>query len=649
MCFSTNNNNIFWFTNSLYYFCLFFNVKKYKMNKLYTISFIVLFSIISLILNAQTKVEKSDKSIIVFGKTYYLHTVEQGQTLYSISKAYGVKLADIYLANSDVARSGLKSGSTIKIPASGTNDVSYDVDTDDSYYVTHTVKPKQTIYYLSRKYNISEADLINLNPEIKNGLKVGQVIKIPKSGTIRHNNNDVNYHTVLPSETLFSLAQRYGVTISDIEAKNPDISTNGLRIGQVLEIPVYSKSYEEILKINHNNRNSTANYDYDPLYFESTDNTPCASFRYAANQKFDVAVLLPLFLQENQNFKDKEKYYKNTARFYEFYFGLLLAAKQMKKSGVSIEFHIKDTRASTQEVKSILMSEQMKGMDLIIGPIYSSNFKIAANFANKHKINIVAPFKLRENKSVVSNPYVFLTSPTLDIEVANISSVLAKSYDNSILMLHNGTIEESKIIQLFRKNLVIAFSPFQHINEIVFKNLNYKLSGASGLDNALSSGLYNIVVVPSNDQVFITNIVTKLNYLTKQYKIILYGLNAWERLRNIEIDYLRNLNFHYSTLSFVNNYDKKVKDFQLRYKTYFKDTPSTYSYMGYDISYYFLNLLKDYGKNFQFCLPTSKFKKYAKGLEYDFNFRRVSQFGGFENDWVRIVKVSNNLNLEKVR
>ncbi len=625
------------------------------MNKIYKLSLTFLVFMSSLALQAQVEVEKSDNLIFVLGKKYYLHKVESGQTLYSICKVYGVNEADIFLENSEVAREGLKAGAEIKIPAKDPNDIEISTISNSSTtssseeYIYHTVERKQTLYFLTHKYNVSESELMKLNPEISQGLKAGQTIKVPKPGSRKvTSNGDFRLHTVQPGETLFSLAQRYGVEISSIKLNNPEIETQGLTINQILRIPLRSRSFEELLKVTHNNLSTDEYFNYDPLYFEEPGVTPCNSFKYTSGHTFRVAVLLPLYIQENATLKTSGRYYKNTERFYEFYQGLLLAAKKMKSLGVSIEFIVKDTKANSKRVREILTLSTMRNVDLIIGPVYSDNFRLASAFAKENKINIVAPFKLKHENLVVTNPYAFLANPSEETEVGSISSFLTSSYDKSILVVHNGSLVEEDVIETYKKKLVQAFASYDQINEIVFKQVNFKAGGAVAVENALSVGLHNIVIIPSNDQVFITNVVTKLNYLTKNYKITLYGMSAWENFRNIEIEYLRNLQFHYGTTTYIDKQDKSVKSFDYSYKTYFKAEPSIYSYMGYDISYFFLNALKDYGRHFQFCLPSAVNKSYTNGLCNNFKFKRVSPFSGFENNWLNIVKINKSLEIKRV-
>src|SRR6476620_2736524 len=131
--------------------------------------------------NAQTGVvRKSAKTETVDGKKYYIHTVEKGQTLYAIAKAYDMTVNDVLVENPD-ALNGIKPGQVLRIPyqkQTGTTTVT-PVPTDTAKYELHKVEAGETIYGICKKYNTTEAVLNSLNPDLKNGLKVGQEIKIP--------------------------------------------------------------------------------------------------------------------------------------------------------------------------------------------------------------------------------------------------------------------------------------------------------------------------------------------------------------------------------------------------------------------------------------------------------------------------------------
>jgi LysM repeat protein len=129
--------------------------------------------------NSPKPVLKSTNKLNIEGKSVYIHKVEQGQTLYAISKAYNVLIADIEATN-DSLKNGLKAGMELKIPALS-DKKSKEISLDNSgKFILHKVEKKQTLYAISKKYNISSEEIQQANPEIIEGLKEGNVIKIPQ-------------------------------------------------------------------------------------------------------------------------------------------------------------------------------------------------------------------------------------------------------------------------------------------------------------------------------------------------------------------------------------------------------------------------------------------------------------------------------------
>jgi LysM repeat protein len=129
--------------------------------------------------NSPKPVLKSTNKLNIEGKSVYIHKVEQGQTLYAISKAYNVLISDIEATN-DSLKNGLKAGMELKIPALS-DKKSKEISLDNSgKFILHKVEKKQTLYAISKKYNISSEEIQQANPEIIEGLKEGNVIKIPQ-------------------------------------------------------------------------------------------------------------------------------------------------------------------------------------------------------------------------------------------------------------------------------------------------------------------------------------------------------------------------------------------------------------------------------------------------------------------------------------
>lgn len=181
---------------------------------------------------------------------YKQHEVTAKETLYSISRQHKVTIEDLQQANPDILKEGLKIGQTLNIPNG--NGIATTKPAQTLTGNVHEVQPKETLFSIARLYNVSVKDLDALNTEaLKDGLKIGMRIAIPNkkktiSGQARIINNETVFHVVQPKETKYAISKKYGITIEQLELQNPEI-INGLTVGNKLAI---NKS---MLKANNEN------------------------------------------------------------------------------------------------------------------------------------------------------------------------------------------------------------------------------------------------------------------------------------------------------------------------------------------------------------------------------------------------------------
>jgi LysM repeat protein/ABC-type branched-subunit amino acid transport system substrate-binding protein len=195
---------------------------------------------------------------------YIKHTVVKGETINLIAQKYKVTPYDIYKLNPD-SQNGIQLDSVLLIPPTGEVAVKNTpsitpvaaVSTPQTNPATHVVQPKETLYSLSKQYNVTVDAIKAANGDLlKDGLKIGQNIKIPSATAsgetyakppvsdpvpapketpkpvvknepkIETPKGNATYHVIEPKETKYGISKKYGMTIAELERLNPQITTD---------------------------------------------------------------------------------------------------------------------------------------------------------------------------------------------------------------------------------------------------------------------------------------------------------------------------------------------------------------------------------------------------------------------------------------
>lgn len=181
------------------------------------------------------------------GKQYIIHHVDAKETLFSISRRYGVPVADLAQENPG-AGSGLSIGQILRVPY-----IPRTKPRTENGRIVHKVAPKETLFSISKQYGVTLDDLKKWNNLTDNGLNIGQELVIKKSTQPEVVKTEAKYklpgsktlrgvHTVTASETLFSISKMYGATVAQLKEWN-NLTTNELKPGQVIYVlpPVSTK------------------------------------------------------------------------------------------------------------------------------------------------------------------------------------------------------------------------------------------------------------------------------------------------------------------------------------------------------------------------------------------------------------------------
>lgn len=594
---------------------------------------------------SQTIIEKSNDVVLVLGRKYYVHTVQNGQTLYSISKVYNAPLDQIIMINKETIGS-LKSGDVIRIPVVDDNYVPEPINKIS--FEEHKVENGESLFGIAQKYNTTQDMLIKYNPQIVNGIKKGMVLKIPviKNVEIRAKDDFFVYHILKDGENINSIAAIYNVPVQQILQynKNEDIKP-----GAILSIPLKSLTEEQKYVLMFNKNFSPDFLNIDPNYFEDPNYTPCSKFVYNKSMVFNVAVMLPFYFGENYslsidavNNPKVAHYFSTSSVFYEFLQGVLLAVNDLKNQGVNINLNIYDTRADSAQTMTILNKFDMKKMDLVIGPAYTKNLQLVKNFCQTNRINFISPFS---NKSEVlaDNPFVFQFTPSTNEVLKFYAQYWSQYSDTSnFYVVTDNTTEQNQISDTLHYYLSNYVREPKSLN---FSNIPYSKFIDSYKKN-IDKSKTNYVLVSSTNEVQCSAILNNLNSMVAAYgyKIVVYTLPVFSYFTNLQSDWVANLQVHYATNIKHTDSDVEIK-FDSIYKQNFGVIPTNYSYLGYDISYYFISALQRYGRYFQFCINQDP-EISSNGIFTNFMFRRYSIHGGFENKSMFLIKYNTDLSTE---
>ncbi len=180
--------------------------------------------------SAQVPVEVSAEKTIIGGKIYYMHEVLKNQTLYSISKAYKVSIAEIERENV-IPVSGIQTGQVLRIPSRE----------------GQAATPPQTQSRPGAQPAQRPSASGSTAPAASSGYDEATGIKLARE-RIMYNGKAYFMHEVLKGQTLYSIARAYKVTILDIDRENA-IPAGGIQAGQILRIPASSSlvAQEEVV------------------------------------------------------------------------------------------------------------------------------------------------------------------------------------------------------------------------------------------------------------------------------------------------------------------------------------------------------------------------------------------------------------------
>lgn len=603
-------------------------------------------------------VAQPDKAEVetVNGKKYYVHFVEQGQTLYGIHQLYDVPVGDIAKANNGLD-DGLQIGQKILIPIPLN---------DSNFYSEHVVAEGETLYGISKKYKCTVSDLKNLNPELNDsGLQIGEKIKVPQAvkniNAISANNqsqqvekiiddpksynpgdtinvvytDSIVIHTVLKHETLYAISKRYMVSVESIKSLN-NIKKNKVKEGDQLKIKVKNVNYEIVEN----------NLFQDTIQIDTT----YVNSGIVKKDKYKVVLFLPLMLTQNESYLNKpmrvgelKELHPTTRIAGDFYHGFLLAADSLAQAGLNVEIYICDTKKDTGTISAYLNKENFQGVDLIIGPFYQRTIGVIAKYCEQNSIPMVIPFN-SGTKVLYQNPNIFkATSSNMTLIDGTVDYIVENYSQYNISIIKPTATSDLALYEKAREKFNSSIGTKS--DAMNSKILELTLGNANGRDInvKLRKDTVNVVIVPSTNLKFISGVFTRLNNVlnlnpyAKEMKIVVFGLEDWNKYDDLDLKHRMRLHQHYASYRFVDYEAEKTNKMITSFRNKYGTDPEVYGIQGFDVGYYFMSAMFLYGENFENYIETYQ----VDLVQNQFYFPRKSELDGRENQSVSIVEYSD--------
>lgn len=548
------------------------------------------------------------------------HTVTQGQTLYSISKMYNTTVDEIIKFNPGCAEV-LSIGQKLIIPSNSAQ--------EKKSARTHTIKSGETLYRLSKMYNITTEELCAANPGLSiNNFRAGEVIVIPTKESEEAKASEkvqatqpvpdekepviATTHKVKRKESIESICEEYGITPQELIKANPILKEKKLKRKMVLNIPTPSRKTEPA--------------QHETIIQQKKEFVETISKGINNDKELNVAVVLSFLLD---SYAPKEQ-----SRMVEYYQGFLMAVEQLKREGYSFTINTYDAGHKEKSLDSLLKSSAFEDVEMIFGASYPKHCKELAKFAKEREIPLVIPFSSKKDEAV-GNPTVYVANGIQSFILPEISSAFVKTFPNANVVFVEDTVKSNK------KEFINSLTAELAKDSIPYTTLPMSLITNEESVLATMASVYRedkeMIFIPTSSS------ATTLNTLLPSLlhargidslnvaKFKLFGYPEWQ----IHAKDTRELMYEVDTYFYATFYSHyslpRVAEFQEDFiRWYNRDIQNIYpryGMLGYDTGYFFLLAASLYGNAMHENISQVPFAP----VQSDFKFERISEKDGFIN------------------
>lgn len=625
------------------------------------------------------------ETVTVNGQSYYKYTVKSGEGLYAISRVFSVSVADI-LRHNPGSNNGLQNGQELLIPvtagkATGTAPSTPDrrasqaPPQDQNTTFKHTVVRGETVYSISKMYHTTVNEINRYNPGTAEGIAEGQILTIPQRRVISEvKEENYRYHTILPKETLYSVSKTYALKPEDVILANPGLSVETFRIGKTIRIPFF-ESYEVILpyenqttQVSHLVLKGETLYSIARKYNVEVSEIERVNPMLSGGLKTNMSLVIPLkksviegdvrsleneanrLLSQNAPSQrvDMMKvglllpFLDETGRAHlrlqEYYEGFLMAVEELKNAGANLELYVFEIGKGddTRKLESLLGTQEMRSLNLIIGGVSDAQIKVISDFAKAYNVKYVVPFS-QSNSEVLNNGNIFQVNPQSGTTFTNASAAFQKTFRNANVIFVGGG----------QKNKAEFITELQHSlrrNNIKYETISATATLSTAILPLLSNSKENVIIPTSGDSNTLQLIIGELKKVRETNAALvtrLFGYPEWQTYTSLIGDYHLFGTYIFSPF-FIDNNDPDTKLFRDQFHKWYgrnlMDTHPSYGMWGHDTGLFFLTALRRYGTRFEQNVHLVN----VSTLQFSFHFERLNNWGGLINNGLFLVQYNTN-------
>ena len=537
-----------------------------------------------------TPVTVSKDKVRVNGEICWSHVVLERQTLFSISKAYGVSVDEIYRVNPSLKETGLKKNSIILIPAG-------------------SGKTEEVQDNAGQKEPQPQDNVLKLNQEKKKQTEPATTGEGTSQVKQEKKNRKQTVHVRKWYEDIYTIAENYGVTPDAIMRAN-NLTSTKLSNRQKLIIPEKAEIVVETME------EEVGEETVETVTDSAVTETPAEpSWAFIPKEEVKATMLLPLKTADG----------KTSRNNMDFYSGALLAVYDLAEKGISTDFSMFDIMDNTHPVTH----EDIEGSDMVIGPVSGSDIsRLLESFPPSTMV--ISPLDPKVEKLVSTHSNLIQVPTPAKSQYEDLTEWIKEDMmpGDTVLVITEKAFKQSDAAKMMME--VIDSSG------IVYNSFSYNILEGRDVIEPLKLLMAKVgtsrVMIASESEAFVNDVVRNMNLmLYEQYKVVLYAASKIRSFETIEVEHFHKVNMHVSLTYYIDYEDQRVKDFLLKYRALYNTEPSQFAFQGYDIASYFINLCSRYGDRW----PEMIDKAPQAMLQSTFRCRRYDSEGGYVNNGIR--------------